>query len=114
MGDRITALQQLVSPFGKVNLAPKCIYLLYFHKELASSFACSFFFLKIKKKNLIVYDDFKSCLIVCQTDTASVLSEAIEYIKFLHEQVNVSTIKLHLKQCKPFLWHKQIYTNVYN
>ncbi|KAK4342019.1 hypothetical protein RND71_037835 [Anisodus tanguticus] len=40
LGDRITALQQLVSPFGK-------------------------------------------------TDTASVLSEAIEYIKFLHEQVNV-------------------------
>ncbi|XP_057465412.1 transcription factor bHLH123-like isoform X2 [Actinidia eriantha] len=40
MGDRITALQQLVSPFGK-------------------------------------------------TDTASVLSEAIEYIKFLHQQVNV-------------------------
>ncbi|KAG6420784.1 hypothetical protein SASPL_117323 [Salvia splendens] len=38
MGDRITALQQLVSPFGK-------------------------------------------------TDTASVLSEAIDYIKFLHEQV---------------------------
>ncbi|KAK6132752.1 hypothetical protein DH2020_033557 [Rehmannia glutinosa] len=40
MGDRITALQQLVSPFGK-------------------------------------------------TDTASVLSEAIAYIKFLHEQVSV-------------------------
>ncbi|KAF7112157.1 hypothetical protein RHSIM_RhsimUnG0255400 [Rhododendron simsii] len=39
MGDRVTALQQLVSPFGK-------------------------------------------------TDTASVLTEAIEYIKFLHEQVN--------------------------
>ncbi|KAK8368911.1 hypothetical protein V6Z12_A01G075500 [Gossypium hirsutum] len=39
MGDRITALQQLVSPFGK-------------------------------------------------TDTASVLSEAIEYIKFLHAQVS--------------------------
>ncbi|GER53360.1 basic helix-loop-helix (bHLH) DNA-bindingsuperfamily protein [Striga asiatica] len=38
MGDRITALQQLVSPFGK-------------------------------------------------TDTASVLSETIEYIKFLHEQI---------------------------
>lgn len=27
-----------------------------------------------------------------QTDTASVLSEAIEYIKFLHEQVTVSPI----------------------
>ncbi|MFS8026009.1 putative transcription factor bHLH family [Helianthus anomalus] len=40
LGDRITALQQLVSPFGK-------------------------------------------------TDTASVLHEAIEYIKLLHDQVNV-------------------------
>ncbi|KAL3736254.1 hypothetical protein ACJRO7_025244 [Eucalyptus globulus] len=40
MGDRITALQQLVSPFGK-------------------------------------------------TDTASVLTEAIEYIKFLHDQISV-------------------------
>ncbi|CAN4092089.1 unnamed protein product [Withania somnifera] len=40
LGDRITALQQLVSPFGK-------------------------------------------------TDTASVLQEAIEYINFLHDQVNV-------------------------
>ncbi|XP_017698975.3 transcription factor bHLH112 [Phoenix dactylifera] len=40
LGDRVTALQQLVSPFGK-------------------------------------------------TDTASVLHEAIEYIKFLHEQVGV-------------------------
>ncbi|GAA0143320.1 basic helix-loop-helix transcription factor [Lithospermum erythrorhizon] len=40
LGDRITALQQLVSPFGK-------------------------------------------------TDTASVLHEAIEYIKFLHDKVNV-------------------------
>lgn len=40
LGDRITALQQLVSPFGK-------------------------------------------------TDTASVLHEAIEYIKFLHDQVNL-------------------------
>ncbi|CAN1855198.1 Transcription factor bHLH112 [Linum perenne] len=42
LGDRITALQQLVSPFGK-------------------------------------------------TDTASVLHEAIEYIKFLHDQVGVSS-----------------------
>ncbi|MCD7451021.1 hypothetical protein HAX54_009385 [Datura stramonium] len=42
LGDRITALQQLVSPFGK-------------------------------------------------TDTASVLQEAIDYINFLHDQVNVLT-----------------------
>ncbi|CAL0300855.1 unnamed protein product [Lupinus luteus] len=42
LGDRVTALQQLVSPFGK-------------------------------------------------TDTASVLHEAIDYIKFLHDQVNVLT-----------------------
>ncbi|CAH8345657.1 unnamed protein product [Eruca vesicaria subsp. sativa] len=42
LGDRITALQQLVSPFGK-------------------------------------------------TDTASVLHDAVEYIKFLHEQITVST-----------------------
>ncbi|XP_039016414.1 transcription factor bHLH112-like [Hibiscus syriacus] len=48
LGDRITALQQLVSPFGK-------------------------------------------------TDTASVLHEAIEYIKFLHDQVNVLSIP-HMKQ----------------
>nr|GMC89885.1 transcription factor bHLH112-like [Ipomoea batatas] len=48
LGDRVTALQQLVSPFGK-------------------------------------------------TDTASVLHEAIEYIKFLHDQVNVcSTFPLLL------------------
>ncbi|KAG5547190.1 hypothetical protein RHGRI_013008 [Rhododendron griersonianum] len=40
IGDKMTALQQLVAPFGK-------------------------------------------------TDTASVLSEALEYIKFLHEQVNI-------------------------
>lgn len=47
LGDRITALQQLVSPFGK-------------------------------------------------TDTASVLQEAIDYINFLHDQVNVLTTP-HMK-----------------
>lgn len=35
-----------------------------------------------------------------QTDTASVLSEAIEYIKFLHDQVNVSLF-IYLKE--PFI-----------
>ncbi|KAL8195527.1 hypothetical protein R6Q57_025930 [Mikania cordata] len=53
MGDRITALQQLVSPFGK-------------------------------------------------TDTASVLSEAIDYIKFLHEQVSVLSTP-YMKNGAPIL-----------
>ncbi|OIW05958.1 hypothetical protein TanjilG_11645 [Lupinus angustifolius] len=56
MGDRITALQQLVAPFGK-------------------------------------------------TDTASVLSEAIEYIKFLHEQVTVLSTP-YMKSGAPTL-HQQ-------
>ncbi|XP_031258206.1 transcription factor bHLH112-like isoform X2 [Pistacia vera] len=51
LGDRITALQQLVSPFGK-------------------------------------------------TDTASVLHEAIEYIKFLHDQVSVLSTP-YMKQSTP-------------
>ncbi|XP_074319435.1 transcription factor bHLH123 isoform X1 [Silene latifolia] len=57
MGDRITALQQLVSPFGK-------------------------------------------------TDTASVLSEAIEYIKFLHEQVSVLS-NPYLKSGAPYQQQQQ-------
>ncbi|KAJ9136276.1 hypothetical protein P3X46_033368 [Hevea brasiliensis] len=52
LGDRITALQQLVSPFGK-------------------------------------------------TDTASVLHEAIEYIKFLHDQVSVLSTP-YMKNGNPF------------
>ncbi|KAK8648517.1 hypothetical protein V6N13_129267 [Hibiscus sabdariffa] len=58
MGDRITALQQLVSPFGK-------------------------------------------------TDTASVLSEAIEYIKFLHEQVGVLSTP-YMKNNEAAIQHQQI------
>ncbi|KAL6543217.1 hypothetical protein OROHE_010737 [Orobanche hederae] len=58
MGDRITALQQLVSPFGK-------------------------------------------------TDTASVLSEAIAYIHFLHEQVSVLS-NPYLKNGAPIQHHLQI------
>lgn len=57
MGDRITALQQLVSPFGK-------------------------------------------------TDTASVLSEAIEYIKFLHEQVSVLS-NVYMKSGAPIQQQQQ-------
>ncbi|CAA0837173.1 Transcription factor bHLH123 [Striga hermonthica] len=57
LGDRITALQQLVSPFGK-------------------------------------------------TDTASVLHEAIEYIKFLHEQIGVLSTP-YLKNGSPQLKYQQ-------
>ncbi|KAI3708491.1 hypothetical protein L2E82_37663 [Cichorium intybus] len=57
MGDRVTALQQLVSPFGK-------------------------------------------------TDTASVLSEAIEYIKFLHEQVSVLSTP-YMKNGAPAMQQQQ-------
>ncbi|KAK1375197.1 transcription factor bHLH112 [Heracleum sosnowskyi] len=56
LGDRVTALQQLVSPFGK-------------------------------------------------TDTASVLHEAIEYIKLLHDQVNV-LINPYMKRGSP-IQHEQ-------
>ncbi|KAJ9129072.1 hypothetical protein P3X46_033835 [Hevea brasiliensis] len=56
LGDRITALQQLVSPFGK-------------------------------------------------TDTASVLHEAIEYIKFLHDQVSVLSTP-YMKNGSPIQHHQ--------
>ncbi|KAE8723521.1 bHLH123 protein [Hibiscus syriacus] len=59
MGDRISALQQLVSPFGK-------------------------------------------------TDTASVLSEAIEYIKSLHDQVNVLSTS-YMKNGAATHYHHQNY-----
>ncbi|XP_040988707.1 transcription factor bHLH123-like isoform X1 [Juglans microcarpa x Juglans regia] len=59
MGDRITALQQLVSPFGK-------------------------------------------------TDTASVLSEAIEYIKFLHEQVTALSTPYMKNGTPACMQHQQI------
>ncbi|XP_031102185.1 transcription factor bHLH123-like [Ipomoea triloba] len=58
MGDRITALQQLVSPFGK-------------------------------------------------TDTASVLTEAIEYIKFLHDQVNALSAP-YMKSGSSMQQHQQM------
>lgn len=57
LGDRITALQQLVSPFGK-------------------------------------------------TDTASVLHEAIEYIKFLHDQVSALSTP-YLKNGAPMQHHQE-------
>ncbi|KAJ8761642.1 hypothetical protein K2173_004418 [Erythroxylum novogranatense] len=60
LGDRITALQQLVSPFGK-------------------------------------------------TDTASVLHEAIEYIKFLHDQVSVLSTP-YMKNSEA-IQHQQVVEN---
>nr|GMC78740.1 transcription factor bHLH112-like [Ipomoea batatas] len=59
LGDRVTALQQLVSPFGK-------------------------------------------------TDTASVLHEAIEYIKFLHDQVNVLSAPYLKNGCSVSQHHQQV------
>jgi hypothetical protein len=61
LGDRITALQQLVSPFGK-------------------------------------------------TDTASVLHEAIEYIKILHDQVHVFSTP-YLKNGSPLQLHQNVGDN---
>ncbi|CAI9087689.1 OLC1v1021832C2 [Oldenlandia corymbosa var. corymbosa] len=63
LGDRITALQQLVSPFGK-------------------------------------------------TDTASVLHEAIEYIKFLHDQVNVLSTP-YMKNGSPVHHRQQVGIETY-
>jgi len=70
LGDRITALQQIVSPFGKVNILKLFIY------EICNKILCA---------NLIAW---------YQTDTASVLLEAINYIRFLQEQVQVTPIAI--------------------
>lgn len=75
MGDRITALQQLVSPFGKV----------------IKTTSYSFHFLFSDHSDNIYWSSKFINLNFCQTDTASVLSDAIEYIKFLHDQISVST-----------------------
>lgn len=74
LGDRVTALQQLVSPFGKVN---------------PLSFYNPFLFLHITFTLSLIH------LYCPQTDTASVLHEAVEYIKYLHDQVNVYVLNFH-------------------
>lgn len=63
--------------------------------EKASLFVFYFMYIFLYSMYFL-HDGSKSCFILCQTDTASVLSEAIEYIKFLHEQVSVSPINLDL------------------
>lgn len=87
LGDRISALQQIVSPFGKVNSVTTMCILLYLLT------------MKIKKKKSIIFFkmgiiNFSSFFLGVnfQTDTASVLLEAIQYIKFLQEQVQVIII----------------------
>jgi len=78
LGEKITALQQIVSPFGKVQ---DC---------------CRNFCLKMKSSlclllaSLLVDDNSHRTFHFCQTDTSSVLFETIEYIKFLHEQIRVN------------------------
>lgn len=72
LGERITALQQLVSPFGKVHLY----------------FVCNL--IVVNGGNIYIKMDVKM-----QTDTASVLHEAMGYIRFLHDQVHVL--------CSPYL-----------
>ncbi|CAL2233259.1 unnamed protein product [Prunus armeniaca] len=67
LGDRIAALQQLVAPFGKVNIEKRTLVFSLFN---------------VFQFNLITNS-------ILQTDTASVLMEAIGYIKFLQNQVEV-------------------------
>jgi hypothetical protein len=78
LGDRITALQQLVSPFGKVSF---WIFLLFSNSTLTIASLC--FVIRLKAHPMVMYS------YLFQTDTASVLHEAIEYIKFLHDQATV-------------------------
>lgn len=50
--------------------------------------------------------------IVCvfsQTDTASVLSESIEYIKILHDQVLVSFSKVQAINLMLLIWNVWVY-----
>lgn len=87
LGDKITALQQIVSPFGKVTthiaLTPSLFSfpLLYKYMLLTVLYFSHY---------LLHYDQF--FFVEFQTDTASVLFEAIGYIKFLQEQVQVGII----------------------
>lgn len=68
VGERVAALQQLVSPFGKVSV-------------MSLNFSIIMW--------LLWADEDDSFTVWLQTDTASVLQEATGYIKFLHEQLQV-------------------------
>ncbi|WVZ74249.1 hypothetical protein U9M48_022457 [Paspalum notatum var. saurae] len=85
IGEKITALQQIVSPFGKVceyshrggqSVPNFALYKQIMHKKLR------------KVKRSIDPKSYEPRHIF-QTDTASVLFETIKYIKFLHEQVQL-------------------------
>lgn len=78
LGDRITALQQIVSPFGKVEI-DFCFI----------QFSVNFFNFIFRLLSTIIDNNYNSYF---QTDTASVLTETIGYIKFLQEQIQVRII----------------------
>ena len=86
LGDRIAALQQLVSPFGKVG-----------------NYVQGFTWFKFDLTRKWMICDFFGNLKMLQTDTASVLHEAMGYIRFLHDQVQVL--------CSPYLQHLPVSTN---
>jgi hypothetical protein len=76
IGERVAALQQLVSPFGKVGYFQsfRCIPAVFVIRASGIS--------SRKRGNHF-------CFSWLQTDTASVLQEASGYIKFLHQQLEV-------------------------
>jgi hypothetical protein len=82
LGDKITALQQIVSPFGKVYVRSRTACM----GNWIVSFMRCFPYIDTVTTSYYVY--------MSQTDTASVLYEAINYIKWLHEQVQVTTSTL--------------------
>ena len=84
--DKITTLQQIVSPFGKV-LQKRTIQFFFLDFIFLYIFLFSLTFLF-----LVHEENFNICLKIFQTDTASVLQEAITYINFYQEQVKVKCL----------------------
>ncbi|KAL0392459.1 UNVERIFIED_CONTAM: Transcription factor [Sesamum radiatum] len=91
VSERISALQQLVSPYGKTDTASVLLeameYISFLHEQV-----------KEKKEKVSERISALQQLVspYGKTDTASVLLEAMEYISFLHEQVKddeTSTLK---------------------
>lgn len=103
LGDRISALQRLVAPFGKVYIIYKSKLFFFLYIILLSFLSdseptnLSFLMLKITPfahnlwlQFLTISFSFVKKNYLFQTDTSSVLTEAIGYIQFLHDQVEVT------------------------